>query len=75
MIAGVIGACIVTGSLTLWIAVLVWLPVVLGTLRMEERELRNRFGTAYSDYARRVPALFPVQFQMRASGNKPREEL
>jgi len=75
MIAGVIGASIVTGSLTLWITVLVWLPVVLGTLRMEERELRNRFGAAYADYARRVPALLPVQFRMRANGNKRREEL
>jgi protein-S-isoprenylcysteine O-methyltransferase Ste14 len=26
---------------------------------MEERELRARFGAAYDDYARRVPALFP----------------
>jgi len=26
---------------------------------MEERELRERFGSAYDDYARRVPALLP----------------
>jgi len=32
---------------------------VLVGIRFEERDLRRRFGAAYSDYARRVPALFP----------------
>jgi protein-S-isoprenylcysteine O-methyltransferase Ste14 len=40
--------------------------VTVGTLiriRAEERLLRERFGAAYADYARRVPALLPVPWR------------
>jgi protein-S-isoprenylcysteine O-methyltransferase Ste14 len=40
--------------------------VTIGTiirLRSEERLLRERFGAAYADYARRVPALLPMRWR------------
>ena len=35
-------------------------------IRFEERDLRRRFGAAYSDYARRVPAVIPRPARRRA---------
>jgi len=40
--------------------------VTTGTLiriRAEERLLLEKFGTAYADYARRVPALLPMRWR------------
>ena len=39
---------------------------IIGTMirvRSEEKLLRSQFGTAYDDYARRVPALVPMPFR------------
>lgn len=68
MIAGVMGACLILGSRWLWTAGLLWLFTVLATIRLEERELRDRFGTAYAAYAQRVPALLPFRFRSGRGG-------
>ena len=31
-------------------------------IRLEERELTARFGSAYTDYRQRVPAFLPLKF-------------
>lgn len=36
-----------------------WIPGVWVMARLEERELRERFGPAYEEYCRRVPAFVP----------------
>src|SRR5262245_60496564 len=39
---------------------------ILAALRWEERDLQDRFGEAYADYRRRVPALIPWPGRRRA---------
>jgi protein-S-isoprenylcysteine O-methyltransferase Ste14 len=61
MILGVLGACVLAGSQRLSIVSAVWLIAALAIIRIEERELRDRFGAAYAAYAERVPALLPMR--------------
>ena len=61
MIAAVLGGCLMVNSRPLWIVGGVWLVLALVSIRLEERELRARFGEAYAEYARRVPALLPFR--------------
>jgi protein-S-isoprenylcysteine O-methyltransferase Ste14 len=42
-----------------YIAVVLSLPLIYFVVRLEERELRERFGTAYEEYCRRVPRFVP----------------
>jgi protein-S-isoprenylcysteine O-methyltransferase Ste14 len=65
MMAAVLGGCVLVGSPTLWVVGGVWLVAALGIIRLEERELRRRFGAAYAAYAQRVPALWPLRFGSR----------
>ncbi len=44
------------GTYVLW---LLLLPTLLFVVRLEERELRERFGGAWEEYAQRVPRLIP----------------
>jgi protein-S-isoprenylcysteine O-methyltransferase Ste14 len=53
------GACLLAGTRTLWIITALWTLLISAAIAMEERELRSRFGAAYSDYCRRVPRFFP----------------
>jgi protein-S-isoprenylcysteine O-methyltransferase Ste14 len=62
MIAAVLGASLLAGTPRLWIVAALWLTVALLAVRLEERELRLRFGMAYAEYAKRVPALLPLRF-------------
>jgi protein-S-isoprenylcysteine O-methyltransferase Ste14 len=62
-ISAVLGGCLLAGSLELWIVAAIWLAVALGTIRLEERELRLRFGPAYATYAKRIPALLPFRIR------------
>ena len=42
-----------------YIVVALSLPLIYFVVRLEERELRERFGTAYEEYCRRVPRFVP----------------
>jgi protein-S-isoprenylcysteine O-methyltransferase Ste14 len=66
MMSAVLGACILARSWNLWMVAACWWLLALVSIHLEERELRRRFGNAYADYARRVPALLPFRF---GSGN------
>ena len=63
MMLGVLGVCLVAGSRPLWMVAALWWIAALVIVWLEERELRSRFGAAYADYAKRVPALLPVCFR------------
>jgi protein-S-isoprenylcysteine O-methyltransferase Ste14 len=65
MIAGVFGACLIIASRPLWAASVVWLFLVLLSIRAEEHELRARLGPAYAAYAERVPGLLPFRLSSR----------
>ncbi len=62
MMLGVLGVCILAGSQWLWIVAVAWWIAALAIIRIEERELRERFGPAYAAYAERVPMLLPLRF-------------
>ena len=42
-----------------YIVAVLSLPLIYLVVRLEERELRERFGTAYEEYCRRVPRFVP----------------
>ncbi|HLE37743.1 MAG TPA: isoprenylcysteine carboxylmethyltransferase family protein [Candidatus Acidoferrales bacterium] len=62
MFLSVLGACLMAGTMLLWIVALVWWLLALLFIFFEERELRARFGPAFDDYARRVPRFLPFRF-------------
>jgi len=61
MMLGVLGVCILAGSQRLWIVAVAWWIAALAIIRIEERELRERFGPPYAAYAERVPMLLPLR--------------
>lgn len=54
-----LGACLLAGTRVVWLAGGGWLLLQLVMIRFEERELRARFGGAYDEYRKRVPAFIP----------------
>lgn len=70
VIVGTAGFAMVVNYLGVY---LVWLGSVLGLLwliPLEERELADRFGSAYEEYRSRVPALIPRHLVTRGPGTK-----
>jgi protein-S-isoprenylcysteine O-methyltransferase Ste14 len=59
MISSTVGACLMAARPAMWCGAAVWSAVVLLMIRTEEQELVARFGEAYEEYRRRVPALIP----------------
>ena len=67
MLISTLGACLMAARPAMWCAAAVWAVVVGLMVREEERELVARFGDAYEEYRRRVPAVIP-----RLGGGKRR---
>ena len=65
MMAAVLGACLMAGTLLLWVTAIGWGLLALLAVSIEERELHLRFGQAYRDYAGRVPRFLPFRFWPR----------
>ncbi|MGH9776269.1 MAG: methyltransferase family protein [Candidatus Acidiferrales bacterium] len=47
------------GTRWLWVVIGAWSMMTLGTIALEEREMRTRFGAEYEMYSQRVPRFFP----------------
>jgi protein-S-isoprenylcysteine O-methyltransferase Ste14 len=63
MIAAVMGACVLAGSLWAWECFAVWFALVMISILLEEREMRRRFGEVYEEYCRRVPRFLPFPWR------------
>jgi len=67
MFCAVVGAAFIAGTQLLWIIVAVWWILALVVIRLEERELAARFGPAYIQYRKRVPAFLPFRIWNRSN--------
>ncbi|MFZ0051646.1 MAG: isoprenylcysteine carboxylmethyltransferase family protein, partial [Desulfobaccales bacterium] len=56
---GLLGSALIANYLVLYLVVALWLPGIYVIVRLEEKELRERFGPAYDEYSRRVPRFLP----------------
>lgn len=65
MFCAVAGAALLAGTARLWLVLAVWWLFALMVIRLEERELERRFGAAYLEYRKRVPAFLPVRVRRR----------
>lgn len=54
-----LGACTLASTRMMWAALAVWILLTRIAIALEEKELRARFGPAYKEYCRRIPAFFP----------------
>lgn len=59
LLFGALGTAVVIGQVRAIVGLLLMMTGVLIKIRREEAALRQHFGSAYLDYAQRVPALFP----------------
>jgi protein-S-isoprenylcysteine O-methyltransferase Ste14 len=59
MFSAVLGAALIAGTPRLWLVLAIWSVFSLLVIRLEERELAARFGSAYAQYRQRVPAFLP----------------
>jgi protein-S-isoprenylcysteine O-methyltransferase Ste14 len=65
MILSLTGVWLLVGSPVLAAVLVFWLALVLAIVHLEERELRQRFGPAFEDYAGRVPRFLPRTITVR----------
>jgi protein-S-isoprenylcysteine O-methyltransferase Ste14 len=54
-----LGWALLANYLCLYVLWLVWIPAIYLIVLLEERELRDRFGSEYEAYGRRVPRFVP----------------
>ena len=57
----IIGACFIAGTRTTWLIAATWGILMLVTILLEEREMRERFGTDYAAYCHSVPRFLPIR--------------
>jgi protein-S-isoprenylcysteine O-methyltransferase Ste14 len=56
---GLAAVALFANYLSVYIIAAAYIPIVYLVVLLEERELRERFGEQYDDYAKRVPRFFP----------------
>ncbi len=62
MIMEILAVCVILEApISLATALILFLPVLRKRIRIEETELTKKFGEAYADYKKRVPALIPIK--------------
>ena len=61
VLVGISGFALICSYLWLYLLVVASLPVGWFMIELEERELKERFGSEYDAYCRRVPRFFPRQ--------------
>jgi len=54
-----LGYALITNYFAIYVIWLLYLPVILVVITLEERELLKRYGESYREYRRRVPMLIP----------------
>jgi protein-S-isoprenylcysteine O-methyltransferase Ste14 len=65
LMIALIGYALIANYLAAYFVVALWIPALCIIVLLEERELRDHFGTAYEDYCRRVPKFMPRLRDMR----------
>jgi len=68
----IVGACFLAGTSAMWLVAAIWLVLTRIAIALEERELHDRFGTAYEEYCRRVPRFVPAFAKPGESFGPPR---
>jgi protein-S-isoprenylcysteine O-methyltransferase Ste14 len=64
---GLVAVALFTNYLSVYVIAAAYIPTMYLVVLLEERELRDRFGTQYEDYATRVPRFFPRIARRRRS--------
>lgn len=59
VLLGTIGWAFITNYLAVYLLIAVTAVALYGIVKLEERELRDRFGEEHADYCRRVPMFVP----------------
>jgi protein-S-isoprenylcysteine O-methyltransferase Ste14 len=61
----ILGACFLAGTCATWMSAAAWLVLMLVVISLEEREMRARFGAAYTEYCDKVPRFLPIGGKLR----------
>lgn len=64
----IIGACLLGARPALWMVSALWTALMLMVIRLEEREMRSRFGSQYEEYSREVPRFVPLRRTLQRRG-------
>ena len=59
VVAGTLAYALFANHVGVYVLWLLLFPALLLVIRLEERALRERFGPAWEEYARRVPRFVP----------------
>lgn len=59
VILGTAGFAFLLNYDSVWVLLVLMVPALYGVVLLEERELHDRFGGAYAEYARTVPRFLP----------------